>query len=381
MIAVFLGTAYVALLLGKAALAVRAARRSPQPALGNAIDFSDVVVAQPILSGDPRLSETLEDNVLALPSAHFIWLVDSDDPEAQAICATLSARHPAVRIDTLVSPPPPDGCNPKLLKLEGARSILGDRTLVVLDDDTRLPAASLSAILTGLEGSEVSTGLPAYIDDDSWPARLLAQFVNNNAALTYLPLLNFSPPPTINGMTYAIRGRTLERLGGFAPLIGHLTDDLAVARVVLASGGRISQTALPQWVQTTVPDGSRYIRLMHRWFLFARLLLQHQPRHLQVVIAFLYAVPPILLWAVIIATVAQSSGVALATLAIVLVVRSLTLVALQRRIYGRSLHRPILSLASELLQPFHLVHAALVRTIVWRTRRYVVTDIDSFRSA
>jgi ceramide glucosyltransferase len=182
-------------------------------------------------------------------------------------------------------------------------------------------------------------------------------------------------------MAYAIRGRTLERFGGFGPLVGHLTDDLAVARVVLASGGRIAQTALPQWVQTTVPDGSRYVRLMHRWFLFASLLLRHQPRHLQIVIAFLYALPPILLWAVVIATVAEGSAVAMATLAVALIVRSLTLVALQRRIYGRSLHRPMLSLASELLQPFHLVHATLVRTIVWRTRRYVVSDIDSFRSA
>src|SRR6185295_13208891 len=123
MIAVALGIAYIALLLAKAALAVRAAGRSPRPALGDAIDFSDVVVAQPILSGDPRLSETLEDNVLALPSAHFVWLVDSDDPEAQAICATLCARHSAARIETMVSPPPPDGCNPKLFKLERARAI------------------------------------------------------------------------------------------------------------------------------------------------------------------------------------------------------------------------------------------------------------------
>jgi ceramide glucosyltransferase len=35
-------------------------------------------------------------------------------------------------------------------------------------------------------------------------------------------------------------------------------------------------------------------------------------------------------------------------------------------------------LLSELLQPLHLLHAALYRNIRWRTRRYRVRDNDRF---
>jgi ceramide glucosyltransferase len=380
MIAFWLGVAYLVLLFAKIALATRAARRGPQPS-SQSQDFSAIVIAQPILSGDPRLSDTLEDNVRALPSARFVWLVDSDDRDAQDRCAALAGRYSRTRIEVVVAPPPPDKCNPKLFKLERVRPLVGNNTLLVLDDDTRISPASLSAMLSGLETSELATGLPAYLDGDYWPSQLLSQFVNNNAALTYLPLLNFWPPPTINGMAYAIRGSTLDQLGGFAPLINHLTDDLAVAGLVLASGGRISQTAWPQWVQTTVRDRGQYVRMMHRWFVFARLLLQHQPRRMQLAIALLHAMPSALLWAVAITAAVERTWIGLAMLVGVLVVRAVALMALQQRFYGRSLHRPVVSVISELLQPIHLLHASFVRTIVWRTRRYVVRDVDSFQSA
>jgi ceramide glucosyltransferase len=376
-----LGVVYLLLLLAKTVLAFRTARSVPQPAADATGDFSRVVVVQAILSGDPRLADVLEDNLRNLTAADFVWLVDSDDPAANTICRTLAARYPKIRIAIFVAPPPPEGCNPKLFKLEMARTIVGNRVLVVLDDDTRLPAASLSAMLAGLKNHEIATGLPGYLDDGRWPSRLLAQFVNNNAALTYLPLLNVWPPPTINGMGYAIRGATLDRLGGFAPLMGYLTDDLAMARAVLASGGRIAQTASPLWVQTTVTDEQHYVALMHRWFVFARLLLRHQPLYKQSVIALLYALPGLLLVWLIATTVAVPSVDGVLTLGVVLAARAAALIAVQRRVYGRSLHRPVYSILSELFQPFHLLHASLVHTIVWRTRRYTVRDDHSFSTA
>ncbi len=60
--------------------------------------------------------------------------------------------------------------------------------MVILDDDTILPPASLGALVAGLERAEVTTGLPRYYEDGRWPSRLLAQFVANNAATTYLSL-------------------------------------------------------------------------------------------------------------------------------------------------------------------------------------------------
>ncbi|UXI67120.1 hypothetical protein [Tahibacter amnicola] len=41
---------------------------------------------------------------------------------------------------------------------------------------------------------------------------------------------------------------------------------------------------------------------------------------------------------------------------------------------------PLLSVLAELLQPLHLLHAAVVRRIRWRSRHYRVFDNDRFVS-
>ena len=211
------------------------------------------------------------------------------------------------------------------------------------------------------------------------PSRLVAQFVNNNAALTYLPLLAFAPPPTINGMTYAIAPSHLAAIGGFAPLWNRLADDLALARRVLERGGAIVQTPYPQFIATTVRDLRHYRALMHRWFLFAMLLLREQPPAWTLAITLLHGVPPLLLWAVLV-SIAMNLTAMTAAIALALVgIRALILIIVQRSITGRSRHAPFLSIVSELLQPLHLFHAMLSRRIVWRTRTYLVRANDDFR--
>ena len=377
MIAAALAAAYLALLLLKAWLALRAAGRAPKPA---GADLSRVVIVQPVLSGDPGLETTLADNLRTLRTARFVWVVDEDDAAAREICGSSRDQFAGTRIEILVVPPPPDGENPKLFKLERARVALGDDVLLVLDDDTRMPAASLLALLDGLDRSALSTGLPGCLDDGRWPSRLLAQFVNNNAALTYLPLLNILPPVTINGMAYAMRSGTVTAIGGFGSIARSITDDLAVARLVMATGRTICQTASPVWVQTTVRDGRHYVRQMHRWFVFAWLLLRRQPPGVQALVSVLHGAPPVLLWAAGAVMALDPTPAAIVAFAAALVLRALVLILLQLRIYGRAVHQPLFSVASELLQPLHILHALLQRTIVWRTRCYRVRDDQTFEA-
>jgi ceramide glucosyltransferase len=380
-LAIGLGLLYLGLLTGKAFLALRAAQREPKPAAPvKAEAGAGVTVAQAILSGDPRLGEVLEANLIALPAAQFLWLIDADDEVAQTVCGELAARYAATgrRIDRLVLPPPADGHNPKLHKLALARPAVREPVLLVLDDDTRMPAATLAALLRKLDSSDLATSLPAYLDDGRWPSRLLAQFVNNNSALTYLPLLAFRPPVTINGMAYALRCDFLDALGGFAPLLGFLADDLAVAERALAAGGRIEQSARTHWVETTVRDFGHYLRMMHRWFLFALLLLRKQPASLRLVIGGLHALPPLLLVALVAITALAPAPLTVGILLSVIVLRALGLTALQHSIHGRSLHAPLVSLAGELLQPLHLLHAICWRRIVWRKRYYRVRGEHDF---
>ncbi|HVK26911.1 MAG TPA: glycosyltransferase [Nocardioides sp.] len=383
---------YLALQATKAAITLRTASRAPAAVEPGDDAIGKVVVVQPILSGDPGLEDALRDNLLSLDGARFCWLVDTDDAEAQRVVAQIvrsngssreSGHEPAQtvrsngsgtpRVEVVLCPPAPDGVNPKLAKLQPALDgAADDEVFLVLDDDTRLPRASLGALLGGLEAHTLATGLPAYLPGSTPWAQLVEQFVDNNAAMTYLTL----DPVTINGMTWAMRVRDLRALGGFTPILRNLTDDLAVARAVLRGGGTICQTASPQWITTTVDSPGQYVRLLHRWMLFANLLLRRQPVRTVAAISVLHGTHPSLLWAVVVGSVRERR---LGPLVTVLGGRALLLRLVQRRVYGRSLHRPGLSLASELVQPVHLGHGAVQRTIRWRTRTYRVTSDDDFR--
>ncbi len=366
---------YALLLFGKAAFALRYVDAT-RPVAATAAPATTIL--QPILGGDPALPDMLESNLRALPQCRFLWLVDADDAIAQTVTGELRAAYPQIAIVCLTVPPAPAGHNPKIHKLAFASSLVATPHLVVLDDDTHLPAASLAELLARLRHDDLATGLPCCLDEGRLASRLLAQFVNNNAALTYLPLLSAWPPPSINGMGYALRTDALARMGGFAPLARHLTDDLAVALALRASGGSIHQSVAPLFVRTSVRNLRHYAQLLHRWFLFALLLLERQPRRLAATIVVLHGLPPLILTAACASAVAAWHPLAGAAIAALCVVRGLVLRDLQRRLTGGSRHRAALSLLAELLQPLHGLHALLQRRIRWRTRHYRVRANDDF---
>jgi ceramide glucosyltransferase len=372
--------AYLVLLAIKTICAMIYVRRYPAPADR---DLSGATIVQAILSGDPGLVRTLLWNLDTFPEARFVWLIDAEDAEADAATARLQDQHPVHRIERIICGPAPAGVNPKLFKLEQARTRVTAGTFVVLDDDTMLTRESLAALVDGASTSTLSTGLPCYVDGHGLLSHLVVQFVNNNAALTYLPIPLFTAPRTINGMAYAIAPSNLEALGGFTPIWRQLADDLALARRVLDRSGTIAQTPYPQFITTTVRHWRHYRALMHRWFLFALLLLDAQSAVWRTLIGVLYGLAPVLLWVAAVAgvtSVASAGWVGPAMVAALLVLRGVTLVYVQRATTGKSHHAPFLSIAAELLQPLHLLDAVLHRTIRWRTRTYVVRANDDFRS-
>ena len=367
---------WLAILLFKAGFAWRELRR-PQPC--DNLSFDDLTIVQPILSGDPALESVLQSNLLALESAHFLWLTDDDDPGAAAVTARLQRRYPQRSIAIVSCPPPPEGINPKLYKMARVLEQITTPNLLVLDDDAHLSAQALRQMLVALEENSLVTALPWYQATGGLPCRLLAQFVNDNSAMTYLPLLPFCPPLTLNGMCYIIPVATLKRTGGFTPLLRYLTDDLALACHLERHGVSIIQSAAPVCVQTSVAGIRAWCRQMHRWFLFATLLLREKSLPVNGVIFLLQGLHPLLLWAMI-AMAAGGGAVAPGVLAACLVVRQFVLSGLQRQLSQHIPLRPGLSLFSELVQPLHLLHALLNRTIYWRSRRYRVLRNDRFIS-
>ena len=351
------------------ALRFLARDRREERAPGEEFDESRVTVMQAILSGDPTLGRNLEENLRHHPRACFLWLVDEDDPVARELTERLSAG----RAEILLAPPPPQGRNPKVFKLAlGLPRASGD-LVAVLDDDTVLPAGALAKAGLALDRGDLATGLPYYRPEGSFASRLVAAFVNSNALVTYLPILFFRAPVTINGMFYLTRRETLERLGGFAAIEDRLCDDYEMARLYRRAGLRIVQTSVVHPISTTVRGAADYARTLRRWMVFANHLFREAIDPLMIVLVVLPALMPLLL--VIVAGFAGTGALA-ATLA-GLVAKATMMAAFRRRAIDsrENAAGALLEVLADLLQPLHAA-SALVRpgSIRWRSRSIVVED-------
>lgn len=352
--------------------------------------FAHVDVLQPIRSGDPTLGEALGASLRTLGArgATLHWLIDEDDPAAAGVVRGVLARETAhaTRVRVTLHPSCPAGLNPKLFKLDRALSQCAGTIVLVLDDDARLPAASLDALLAALvrsaatcDAPAIATALPAYLPAPGRGSRLLARFVNDHAPITYLPARLGDRSPTINGMCWAMRRDALDAIGGFAPRLRHLTDDLAMAQAVLAAGGRIAQCREPVWMRTALPDLAAYARQMHRWMLFAHLLMQSMPMSQQLRILFGLGLPSLLPLAAVVAFGCAPTWIGAITIACGAGAHVFGRRALQRACAGTTTKaEPALSLLIALLLPLHLLHALLDRRIRWRAHRYRVLANDRF---
>ena len=354
--------------------------------------FTGVDVLQPIRSGDPTLAEALGASLRALGArgAMLHWLIDSDDIAAARIVRSVVDAQPTLRAQVSISahPPCPPGINPKLFKLDRALAHCTGDSVLVLDDDARMPAATLDALLAALSDSRVdapviSTALPIYLGTDrslqGLGARLLARFVNDSAAITYLPPRLGGRAPTINGMAWAMRHDALDAIDGFAPRLRHLTDDLAMAQAVLAAGGRIDQRREPVWMRTALPDLRAYARQMHRWMLFARLLLRSQPWPTRLRIAAGQGLSAMLPAIALTAFAMAPSWPAAILIAIGALAHLYGRRALQRACAGSAARiEPATSLLVALLLPLHLLHALFDTRIRWREHHYRVFANDRF---
>lgn len=352
--------------------------------------FAQVDVLQPIRSGDPTLGEALGASLRTLGArgATLHWLIDEDDPAAAGVVRGVLAREAAhaARVRVTLHPPCPPGLNPKLFKLDRALGQCAGGIVLVLDDDARLPAATLDALLAALvrsaatcDAPAIATALPAYLPAPGRGSRLLARFVNDHAPITYLPARLGDRSPTINGMCWAMRRDALDAIGGFTPRLRNLTDDLAMAQAVLAAGGRIAQCREPVWMRTALSDFAAYARQMHRWMLFAHLLMQSQPMSQQLRILFGQGLPSLLPLAALVAFVCAPTWAGAVALVVGAGAHELGRRALQRACAGTTTKaEPALSLLIALLLPLHLLHALLDRRIRWRSHRYRVLANDRF---
>lgn len=367
---------YLAQLWAKAGLALlhRAREEPPAP-----VALSRVTIVQPVTSGDETLREALQTGLDELRESPLIWIVDCADDTARDLCRHLAAAYPDRDIRIVETDEPSPGINPKLWKQEAALPLVRTELLAVIDDDTRAPRQSLVRLVTALDGgADIATGLPCYLPARGRWSRLVTEFVNSAAILTYLSAAACAAPRSINGMCYAVRTDYARRHRIFAVTAHAITDDLAIAREIRRLGGRLVQTARPQFIRTSVASATHYRRLMHRWFVSTRILLQNESPWVRVVFAVAYGVHPLLLIALSVLAVAQPS-VAIWPLIVLLVLRSVTLGLLNRTFTGSWRHSPVTSVVAEVLQPAFLVGACLYPVIWWRRRKIRVRRFDDFQ--
>ncbi len=142
------------------------------------------------------------------------------------------------------------------------------------------------------------TALPYYCADSNGYSRLLAQFVNDNSGFTYLPLLPFSPPLTINGMCYAISVNTLAQVGGFAAILHDLADDLALATLLRQHHIRLIQSTAPVRVQTSLSSGKSIYNKCIVGFCLPRYCCVKNSAD-KLIIFLLQGLHPLLMWAML----------------------------------------------------------------------------------
>ena len=329
-------------------------------------DESEVTIVQPILSGDPHLEDCLRRNLEAMPRAGFLWLVDSDDAQGIAICRRLAPLHG--RLAIVEGPPPANGENPKLAKLERGLASVQTRFLAVLDDDTILPPGMLALVVAALDRADLATALPAYVAEGGPWSRLVAAFVNGNAMITYPVGAALGQQRTINVMFYCARTDDFRALGGFSAILGELTDDYAVARLFLDSGRRIVQTPFVHPIRTHIRDGAHYVSLMRRWMIFGMRYMRENPSLFTIgLIGVSTVLPPVLL----LLAFAVGSWAVAAVLAL-LAAKAAALAGLRHWRTGRSggVSAMGFEMAADMLTPFHVLAGAIRSDrLQWRSRR------------
>lgn len=355
---------------------------------------ASITIAQAILSGDSQLHATLANNTASLPvGVRFYWMIDVADDVALDTALQISpmarvvtvggemsderngvlSRQRAIRseaddrITIFLCPEAPSDCNPKTFKLAIALENSSSDYFVVLDDDTTIQDDSLSSAICSLAVNDLYTGLPYYQRGSNLWSDCVAHFVNNNSILTYLPPLLFFPTISINGMFYVCKTARLREIGGFRAIQHDLCDDYALHRLMQKYGRSIEQGVTCQEIATTIVNAKHYLRLMHRWSLFAIMLHRDQRPAVQAYLAGFLALPPVLLNVSCIAaflSAVAGNWQSVLILIVFLTVRGRVIALAQYQVFGSALStNPFVSLLIELLQPIHLVNALLLRTI------------------
>jgi ceramide glucosyltransferase len=218
-----------------------AARRAPQAAG----PWPRLVVARPCAGLEPHLRRSLASTAsIRYAGALRVVLSTStaDDPARPVlleVAASLRAQGLAVAVEVVA----PRGPNLKSSQLAGLLDAADDDVALVIDSDVELEGLGLEPLLAPLREAGPATTAPRVAavwcppverEPVSLGDRMSAALLGGS--LHAFSLLGTLDPGSLVGKAFAIRLAALRAVGGFAGLVGHLGEDMELARRLRSKG-------------------------------------------------------------------------------------------------------------------------------------------------
>jgi Glycosyltransferase like family 2 len=242
--------AAVAMLTGHAAVNARMLRRPGQAEVST---MEPVAVLLPVRDEADRVGACLT-ALLAqrgVPQLQILVLDDGSADATAGVVRSTAAGDPRVRL--IDGPPPPTGWLGKPYACaQLAAACPQARILVFVDADVVLAPTAVASAVDLLSGADLVSPYPRLVAES--PAERLVQPLLPWLWLTFLPLraMERSSRPSLaaaGGQFLVLTRAAYERAGGHAAVRGQVLEDLALARAVKRTGGRIA-----------LADGSRLAR-------------------------------------------------------------------------------------------------------------------------
>jgi ceramide glucosyltransferase len=189
-----------------------------------------------------------------------------DSDPAVAVVRRLIADFPDSDITLVIDGALP-GTNYKICNLANMLPAVKHELLVMSDSDMRVTPDYLAAVVAPLlaPGVGIATTLYKALPVGGFASRLGSGFINYGFLPSVLVGQILRAAPFCSGATIAIRRQTLDRIGGFTPLLNQLADDYAIGALVRDLGLKI---ALSRYVIENVVQEEGLIPLFRhelRW--------------------------------------------------------------------------------------------------------------------
>ena len=344
--------------------------------IGNSINEEEYTVIQPILSGDPRLREDLNENLKKLSKMRFLWLIDRSDTEARNIVMEISGKENySNRIEILEIEEVPQEVNPKIFKLNKAIKKVRTKYTIILDDDSIIDTGRIKelSIYEKLEGEWLATGIPYNYGVDGFWSELVASFVNSNSITTYFTMSYLEKNKTINGMFYIANTDIFKKYNVFEKIKYWLCDDFALAQYLISKKVTLIQTGIFCNTRTTVKTFEQYLLLMKRWLLFTKIYIKNAATLR--FIAFIL-IPSILPSILLIIGIMTGIGY-ISIILTVLLLKSLLLYRLRFRILKKEEGKKVIikEVINDFIILFIFIYSIVTGPVIkWRNKKIRVID-------